>query len=50
MTSEAVGAGRRGVPIVGLLTLLWLCGLIAAAGPPGHCAEHSGGDTRCPGG
>ncbi|MCG5446005.1 hypothetical protein NIE79_004535 [Micromonospora sp. NIE79] len=144
MTSEAVGAGRRGVPIVGLLALLWLCGLIAAAmwwlgvglkqwsvsygdqpgefedlkrqasvallvaavvagagpvlialvayqlrqvrtavvflvlaaviavpavpfavlagrdlnpapaattpGPPGHCVEHSGGDTRCPGG
>ncbi|WP_343442504.1 hypothetical protein [Micromonospora schwarzwaldensis] len=19
-------------------------------GPPGHCVEHSGGDTRCPGG
>ncbi|WP_433125183.1 hypothetical protein ACQPWW_22040 [Micromonospora sp. CA-240977] len=19
-------------------------------GPPGHCMEHSGGDTRCPGG
>ena len=21
-----------------------------APGPPGHCMEHSGGDTRCPGG
>ncbi|WP_430503101.1 hypothetical protein ACQRWP_16375 [Micromonospora trifolii] len=144
MTSEAVGTGRRGVPIVGLLALVWVCGLIAAAmwwvgigleqwsvsygdrpaefedlkrqasvallvaamvatagpllialvayqlrrartavvflvltaviavpavpiavlagrdldpapaattpGPPGHCVEHSGGDTRCPGG
>ncbi|NES27948.1 hypothetical protein GCE86_09725 [Micromonospora terminaliae] len=144
MTSEAVGTGRRGGPIVGFLFLLWVCGLITAAvwwvgigleqwsvsygdqpgefedlrrranvavlvaalvatagpalialvayqlrlvrtavvflvlavviavpavpfallagrdldpapavttpGPPGHCVEHSGGDTRCPGG
>ncbi|MEU4398236.1 hypothetical protein [Micromonospora orduensis] len=144
MTSEAVGTGRRGGPIVGFLVLVWACGLIAAAvwlmgisleqwsvsydnqpnelenverraslalliaalvatagpalialvayhlrlvrtavvflvltvviavpavplaasagrgldpapaattpGPPGHCVEHSGGDTRCPGG
>ncbi|WP_328348273.1 hypothetical protein [Micromonospora sp. NBC_00421] len=144
MTSETVGAGRRGGPIVGFLVLVWVCGLIAAAvwwvgigleqwsvsygdrpgefadlrhraslallvaalvatagpaiiafvayrlrlvrtavvflvlavviavpalpfavlvgrnlapatatttpGPPGHCVEHSGGDTRCPGG
>lgn len=31
MTSGVVGTGRRGVPIVGLLVLLWVCGLIAAA-------------------
>lgn len=144
MTSDAIGTGRRGGPIVGFLVLVWVCGLIAAAvwwagigleqwsvsygdqpgefadlkrraslallvaalvaavgpavvalvayrlrlvrtavvflvlavviavpagpvavlasrdlapapaattpGPPGHCVEHSGGDTRCPGG
>ena len=22
----------------------------ATPGPPGYCVEHSGGDTRCPGG
>ncbi|MFJ8689551.1 hypothetical protein [Micromonospora wenchangensis] len=31
MTSEGVGAGRRGGPIVGLLVLLWVGGLIASA-------------------
>ncbi|MEU1965943.1 hypothetical protein ABZ541_19035 [Micromonospora sediminicola] len=143
MVSEAVGAVRRGGPVVAFLVLLWVCGLIATAvwwvgigleqwsvsygdqpgefqalqrraslallvgalvatagpalvalvayhlrlvrtavvflvltvviavpavpfavlagrdldpapattpGPPGHCVEHSGGDTRCPGG
>ncbi|MFI6236817.1 hypothetical protein ACIBD9_24935 [Micromonospora sp. NPDC050784] len=144
MTSGAVDTGRRSGPIVGLLVLVWVCGLTAAAvwwvgilleqwsvsygdqsgefedlerrasvallvaalvatagpavialvayqlrrvrttvvflvltvviavpavpiavlagrdldppaaattpGPPGHCVEHSGGDTRCPGG
>ncbi|MFG3577890.1 hypothetical protein [Micromonospora chersina] len=23
---------------------------VTTPGPPGHCVEHSGGDTRCPGG
>ncbi len=144
MTSDAIGTGRRGGPIVGFLVLVWVCGLIAVSvwwagigleqwsvsygdqpgefadlkrraslallvaalvaavgpavvalvayrlrlvrtaviflvlavviavpavpiavlasrdlapaptattpGPPGHCVEHSGGDTRCPGG
>ncbi|WP_431878034.1 hypothetical protein [Micromonospora marina] len=31
MTSEAVGARRRGGPIVGFLVLVWVCGLIAVA-------------------
>lgn len=30
MTSDGVGAGRRGGPIVGLVVLLWVGGLIAA--------------------
>ncbi|MFD6566177.1 hypothetical protein [Micromonospora profundi] len=32
MMAEGGGAGRRGGPIVGLLVLVWVCGLIAAAG------------------
>ena len=31
MTSEMVGTGRRGGPIVGFLVLVWVYGLIAAA-------------------
>ncbi|WP_269756844.1 hypothetical protein [Micromonospora humida] len=30
MTSDGVGSGRRGGPIVGLVVLLWVGGLIAA--------------------
>ncbi|MEW2143232.1 hypothetical protein AB0869_10505 [Micromonospora vinacea] len=31
MASDTVGTDRRGGPIVGLLVLVWVCGLIAAA-------------------
>jgi hypothetical protein len=54
LRKTAIGYGVLAVPLIGFA-------LVVASNlhrdepapppaPPGHCVEHSGGDTRCPGG
>jgi hypothetical protein len=63
LVAYRLGLVRTAVVFLVLTLVLAVPGLAVAAsayrdltpappppGPPGHCQEHSGGDTRCPGG